>query len=55
MATITVLADATFLIEPMRRLFLNVDFLRGYTTFSGSYGEEGLRETKRVPPSQRPF
>ncbi|QBD82658.1 fluoride efflux transporter CrcB [Ktedonosporobacter rubrisoli] len=34
LALITVLADATFLIGPTRRLFINVGFLGAYTTFS---------------------
>lgn len=34
LAFITTLADATFLIGPMRRLFINVGFLGAYTTFS---------------------
>jgi CrcB protein len=34
LAGITALADATFLIGPTRRLFLNVGFLGAYTTFS---------------------
>lgn len=34
LAAITALADATFLIGPTRRLFLNVGFLGAYTTFS---------------------
>lgn len=33
-AFITTLADATFLIGPTRRLFINVGFLGAYTTFS---------------------
>jgi fluoride exporter len=33
-AFITTLADATFLIGPTRRLFMNVGFLGAYTTFS---------------------
>lgn len=31
---VTALADATFLIGPTRRLFINVGFLGAYTTFS---------------------
>lgn len=34
LAFITTLADATFLIGPTRRLFINVGFLGAYTTFS---------------------
>lgn len=34
LAFFTTLADATFLIGPTRRLFLNVGFLGAYTTFS---------------------
>lgn len=34
LACITTLADATFLIGPTRRLFMNVGFLGAYTTFS---------------------
>jgi fluoride exporter len=34
LAALTALADATFLIGPTRRLFLNVGFLGAYTTFS---------------------
>lgn len=34
LACITSLADATFLIGPTRRLFINVGFLGAYTTFS---------------------
>jgi CrcB protein len=34
LALITTLADATFLVGPTRRLFLNVGFLGAYTTFS---------------------
>ena len=34
LACLTTLADATFLIGPTRRLFLNVGFLGAYTTFS---------------------
>jgi len=34
LALITTLADATFLIGPTRRLFINVGFLGAYTTFS---------------------
>lgn len=34
LAFITALADATFLIGPTRRLFINVGFLGAYTTFS---------------------
>lgn len=34
LAAITALADATFLIGPTRRLFLNVGLLGSYTTFS---------------------
>ena len=34
LAFITSLADATFLIGPTRRLFINVGFLGAYTTFS---------------------
>ena len=34
LAGITALAEATFLIGPTRRLFLNVGFLGAYTTFS---------------------
>ncbi|GEM_PF-615141 len=33
-AFITVLADATFLIGPTRRLFITIGFLGAYTTFS---------------------
>jgi CrcB protein len=34
LAGITALADATFLVGPTRRLFLNIGFLGAYTTFS---------------------
>jgi len=34
LAFATVLADATFLVGPTRRLFINVGFLGAYTTFS---------------------
>jgi len=34
LALMTTLADATFLVGPTRRLFLNVGFLGAYTTFS---------------------
>lgn len=34
LAFFTTLADATFLIGPTRRLFINVGFLGAYTTFS---------------------
>jgi len=34
LAFVTILADATFLIGPTRRLFINVGFLGAYTTFS---------------------
>jgi len=34
LAFVTTLADATFLIGPTRRLFINVGFLGAYTTFS---------------------
>jgi CrcB protein len=34
LALITTLADATFLIGPTRRVFMNVGFLGAYTTFS---------------------
>jgi protein CrcB len=34
LAFITTLAEATFLIGPTRRLFINVGFLGAYTTFS---------------------
>jgi fluoride exporter len=34
LAGLTALAEATFLIGPTRRLFLNVGFLGAYTTFS---------------------
>src|SRR5947199_5585932 len=34
LAFVTVLADATFLVGPTRRLFINVGFLGAYTTFS---------------------
>ena len=34
LAFITTLADATFLIGPTRRLFINVGFIGAYTTFS---------------------
>ena len=34
LALITTLADATILIGPTRRLFINVGFLGAYTTFS---------------------
>ncbi len=34
LALVTTLADATFLVGPTRRLFLNVGFLGAYTTFS---------------------
>lgn len=34
LAFVTILADATFLIGPTRRLFINIGFLGAYTTFS---------------------
>ncbi len=34
LALVTTLADATFLVGPTRRLFINVGFLGAYTTFS---------------------
>ena len=34
LAFVTTLADATFLIGPTRRVFINVGFLGAYTTFS---------------------
>jgi len=34
LALVTVLADATFLVGPTRRLFINIGFLGAYTTFS---------------------
>ena len=34
LAFVTTLADATFLIGPTRRIFINVGFLGAYTTFS---------------------
>lgn len=34
LAFITTLADATFLVGPTRRIFINVGFLGAYTTFS---------------------
>ncbi len=34
LAFVTSLADATFLVGPTRRLFINVGFLGAYTTFS---------------------
>ncbi len=34
LACVTTLADATFLVGPTRRLFINVGFLGAYTTFS---------------------
>lgn len=34
LAFVTTLADATFLIGPTRRMFINVGFLGAYTTFS---------------------
>ncbi|HZR41851.1 MAG TPA: CrcB family protein, partial [Ktedonobacteraceae bacterium] len=34
LAFVTVLADATFLIGPTRRLLINVGFFGAYTTFS---------------------
>ena len=34
LALVTTLADATFLVGPTRRIFLNVGFLGAYTTFS---------------------
>jgi fluoride exporter len=34
LAFVTTLADATFLIGPTRRLFINIGFLGAYTTFS---------------------
>lgn len=34
LAFVTTLADATFMIGPTRRLFINVGFLGAYTTFS---------------------
>ena len=34
LAFVTTLADATFLVGPTRRLFINIGFLGAYTTFS---------------------
>jgi protein CrcB len=34
LAFVIVLADATFLVGPTRRLFINIGFLGAYTTFS---------------------
>lgn len=34
LAFVTTLADATFLVGPTRRLFINVGFMGAYTTFS---------------------
>ncbi len=34
LAFVTTLADATFLVGPTRRIFINVGFLGAYTTFS---------------------
>ncbi len=34
LASVTTLADATFLVGPTHRLFINVGFLGAYTTFS---------------------
>lgn len=43
LAFVTTLADATFLIGPTRRLFINVGFLGAYTTFSSfSLGDDLL-------------
>lgn len=51
LAFITSLADATFLIGPTRRLFINVGFLGAYTTFgSFSLGADLLlREDQWLP------
>lgn len=34
LACVTALADATFMVGPTRRLFINIGFLGAYTTFS---------------------
>ncbi len=49
LALITTLADATFLIGPTRRLFINVGFLGAYTTFSSlALGDVRLLATGRA-------
>ena len=49
LALITTLADATFLIGPTRRLFINVGFLGAYTTFSSlALGDVRLLATGQV-------
>ena len=52
LALITTLADATFLIGPTRRLFINVGFLGAYTTFSSlSLGDVRLLVAGQVVPA----
>ncbi len=52
LAFITTLAEATFLIGPMRRLFINVGFLGAYTTFSSlALGDVRLLATGQVVPA----
>lgn len=52
LALITVLADATFLIGPTRRLFLGVGFLGAYTTFSSlALGDVLLFTAGRIVPA----
>ena len=49
---VTTLADATFLIGPTRRLFINVGFLGAYTTFSSlALGDALLLEKGAVLPA----
>jgi CrcB protein len=42
LALVTTFADATFLVGPTRRLFINVGFLGAYTTFSSLALEETM-------------
>lgn len=52
LAFVTTLADATFLIGPTRRLFINVGFLGAYTTFSSfSLGADLLVRDGRWLPA----
>ena len=52
LAFITTLADATFLIGPTRRLFINVGFLGAYTTFSSlALGDVRLFANGEVVPA----
>ena len=52
LACITSLADATFLIGPTRRLFINVGFLGAYTTFSSlSLGADLLLRSDQWLPA----